>query len=74
MGEVLPFRRIPGDPDEPTDPCSNCGQPVDRAAIRCRQCGKSTLPPRYPQRRLPWWMWLGILLAVAVLIGLLGIR
>lgn len=67
MGDVLPFPRLPRDPD--TEPCRHCGQPVDRAAIRCRRCGASTIPGAERPRRLAWWMALGILLAVAVVLG-----
>jgi hypothetical protein len=69
MGDVLPFRRVPDDPDEPTEPCTHCGHPVDTAAIRCRRCGKSTLPPRQMRRRIPWWVLLGLILALVVVIG-----
>jgi len=69
MGELLPFRRLPQDPD--TEPCRHCGRPVDRAAIRCRACGHSTIPAPAEARRLPWWLLPGIVLALAVLLGLL---
>jgi hypothetical protein len=71
MGELHQFPRIPGDPGEPTKPCSRCGHPVDTAAIRCRRCGQSTLPPRSVRRGYPWWMVLGIILAIVVALGLL---
>jgi hypothetical protein len=71
MGELRPFPRTPSDPGEPTKPCSRCGHPVDTAAIRCRRCGQSTLPPRHVRSGYPWWMVLGIILAVVVVLGLL---
>jgi hypothetical protein len=67
MGEVLPFPRLPQDPD--TEPCRNCGHSVDRAAIRCRRCGTSTIPGRARSRSLPWWVLLGLILALAVVLG-----
>ena len=71
VGELLQFRRMPEDPGEPTGPCPRCGKPVDKAAIRCRRCGASTLPSSREERGLPWWIWLGILLSIAVLVGFL---
>jgi uncharacterized paraquat-inducible protein A len=75
MGNLLPFRRPPPeDPDEPMAPCSHCGKPVDQAAIRCRSCGKSTLPSRSNSLGLPWWLLLGIVLAALALVGWLSGR
>ena len=69
MGEILPFRRPPPeDPGEPTAPCPRCGHPVDTAAIRCRRCGQSTLPSAPGGRGIPWWIWVGALLSLAVLV------
>jgi len=72
MGDVLPFRRPPEDPD--TQPCAGCGHAVDRAAIRCRRCGRSTIPASPKRRGLSWWMLLGIILAIAMLAGWLSGR
>ena len=63
MGEILPFER----PE--TRPCPACGRPMDVDAVRCRTCGA---PIKFgdPRRRgMPWWMLLGVILALAVLLG-----
>jgi hypothetical protein len=67
MGELLPFQRPPQDPD--TEPCPNCGHQVDVAAIRCRRCGATTLRAMGKSTGIPWWLLLGILLALAVVLG-----
>jgi hypothetical protein len=74
MGNVLPFKRIPEDPGEPTKPCSRCGHPVDTAAIRCRRCGQSTLPPRHVRFGYSWWIVVGVILAIIMALGLLTSR
>lgn len=73
MGDVLPFQRPPED-DSTTEPCRKCGHQVDVAAIRCRRCGTSTVPPRALRRGMAWWLLLGLILALVVLLGLLAGR
>ena len=68
MGELLPFRHPPED-GSTTEPCPNCGHQVDRAAIRCRRCGATTLRATGKSRGMTWWMVLGVILALAVLLG-----
>ena len=72
MGDVLSFRRPEEEPESETVACSRCGHQVDRAAIRCRRCGQSTIPDRPKGRSLPWWIWLGIILAITVVVGWLA--
>ena len=75
MGEILPFRRPPPNGGSPTRPCSACGHSMDADAVRCRRCGS---PIRFGndghgRQRMPGWMILGVILALAVVLGwLLG--
>jgi hypothetical protein len=43
---------------------------MSRAAIRCRHCGARfdeglVSPPSRP----PWWLWIGVILGLAILLG-----
>lgn len=73
MGELLPFQRPP-EGESTTEPCPNCGHRVDRAAIRCRRCGATTLRATGKSRRMPWWILLGLILALAVVLGWLFVK
>ena len=65
MGNILPFRR-------PEDvPCPAGGHDVDRDRVRCPHCRAAIVPGGGTSKMgLPGWMWIGVLLAALVLLGL----
>jgi DNA-directed RNA polymerase subunit RPC12/RpoP len=53
--------------------CPRCGAKIYADAVRCPSCGDYVTPgaaPARPRERVPWWLWLGLLLAGAVIVGL----
>ncbi len=62
-----------GEGDE-TSPCPKCGASIHADAVRCASCGDYVTPgaaTERPKEFLPWWVWLGLLLAGALAVGLL---
>jgi len=53
------------DPDEePTIPCPYCRQQIHEDAQRCPACGQYLSEEDAPPARKPWWLVLGVLLAL----------
>jgi len=43
---------------------------MSRDAIRCRRCGaRFDEGPASSPSRLPWWLWIGVILGIAILLG-----
>ena len=73
--EDLDDRESPDEPaeedeDEETVPCPYCLRPVYEDAERCSACGRylSREDAGRP-RRHPWWLIVGVLLCLAVVLG-----
>jgi hypothetical protein len=65
-------------PDEPesddddadeTIPCPHCGEPVYEDAERCPSCGRYRSREEIGAGRPPWWIVLGVLIGLAVVLG-----
>jgi predicted nucleic acid-binding Zn ribbon protein len=69
MGDVLPSRRPPEEDGVPTRPCSQCGHAVLPDAARCRHCGAQLGFRGIRLRRVPWWMWFGLILILVIILG-----
>lgn len=55
------------DDDAETDPCPYCGKPVYTGAELCPHC-RSFISFEDAPRRRPWWIWAGLILALAALL------
>jgi ribosomal protein L32 len=52
--------------DTPTTECPNCGREILYDTVACPYCGE------YPEREVkhtPWWVWFGVVLALAGAVG-----
>lgn len=69
------------DPDDEYSPegdeagvfwCPKCGAEMYGDASRCPTCGNYVTPGARPSSGLPWWIWVGLILAgLTLLAGLL---
>ncbi len=54
------------DDDDSTEPCPYCRAPIFEDAVRCPSCDNYLSREDAPPARKPWWIIIGILLALAV--------
>ena len=52
-----------------TTACPHCGRSIHAEANRCPHCGDYVTPGSNPRRAWPAWFWIGILLALLVLLS-----
>src|SRR5262245_43196254 len=84
-GSSLPIRDADDDlddseyPDEPDDddsaetiPCPYCREPVYEEAQRCPHCGSYVSTKDTPSRR-PWWLIVGVVACLAVVLRWVGL-
>jgi hypothetical protein len=57
-----------GGDDDPTAPCPYCRRPVFDDAEWCPGCGQYLSREDTPWRR-PWWLVLGVMLCLVVVLG-----
>jgi hypothetical protein len=57
----------PEDDDAETIPCPHCREPVYEEAQRCPHCGSYLSREDAPRRR-PWWLIVGVLVCLAVVL------
>jgi hypothetical protein len=70
MGDLLKFERPLPDGGDPQRPCGRCGRRMSRDAIRCRRCGaRFDEGPASSRSRILWWLWIGVILVLAILLG-----
>jgi uncharacterized paraquat-inducible protein A len=50
-------------------PCPSCRAMIYAEADRCPRCGDYVTPGTARARSKPWWMWLGIALALLILLS-----
>lgn len=55
------------DSDDETIPCPYCGEPVYEGAELCPHC-RSFISFEDAPRRHPWWIWIGVGLALAAML------
>ena len=53
--------------DEPTIPCPGCRREIHEESQRCPYCGQYILEEDVSAGRKPWWIILGVLLALLVI-------
>ena len=49
--------------------CPKCGSEMYGDSSRCARCGDYVTPGARPRTPTPWWIWAGIALVVAALLG-----
>ena len=62
----------PDDAESETLPCPACGQPVYEDVDRCPYCGDWIMPLRHASGHPVWGRVVGVVVVVALLIGLCG--
>jgi len=53
---------------EPTVECPYCGRPIYEDAERCPYCEKYVSEEDAPPKRKPWWVIIGVLLCLFILL------
>ena len=56
------------DDNDPTVPCPYCGKEVYEDSPRCPHCGQYISDEDAPPRRAPWWIILGVVLCLCVIL------
>jgi hypothetical protein len=51
-----------------TVPCPYCGQEMYEDSPRCPHCGQYISAEDAPQRHMPWWIILGVVLCLCVIL------
>ena len=51
-----------------TAPCPSCGRSMFIDADRCPNCGDYVTPGALKRSGLSWWMWVGVVLAFAIMV------
>jgi uncharacterized paraquat-inducible protein A len=54
--------------DDATVPCPYCGQEMYEDSPRCPRCGQYISAEDAPQRHMPWWIILGVVLCLCVIL------
>jgi predicted nucleic acid-binding Zn ribbon protein len=57
-----------GEEEDTTAPCPHCGAWVYDDAVRCPECGKYLSREDAPRRRKPWWVIIGVVVCLYVML------
>ncbi len=54
--------------DDATIPCPHCGEEIYDDAVRCPECGEYLSREDAPASSKPWWIVIGVLVCLAIVI------
>ena len=66
-------RTSEGDSADDTEPCSYCRQPVYEDAEQCPHCGNYLSEEDASPRPRPWWIILGVIVCLAIVLKWIGV-